>query len=295
MKILLIVGSAGIDPWVSIEELGQKTTFASCLTSEVETVWMQPNPSLDGSMMHSWLNEKAERRFAEFRVNYNLRDPIELWNAVSAWCFNNVVRLVLGWRRRVPPRVEGDSQRITFPYPTLYYLAPLRINNYLRHALENFEFDFLLRTTSTCYVDFDRLLATASESPPFGLYAGDIMTKRKVSFVGGAAILFSRDVVEQLVANEALMRLDVHEDVAIGELFARLGIASPTEIARVDVAGKSSAEIIEAWRGPNNPFIFRCKFANHWTDSVEPVVSLMSKVHNAIIHAKSATTEEGFI
>jgi len=287
MRVLVLVGSAGLEPWRSIEAKGQEATFASLRRENVDIVWMESDPVLDESWAFKKLDQFAEGCFNNFRVVYNLRNPGQILQAIASSVFNITVRLALGRRQPTDP-TDLAAKRVVFPFPSLYSLSPIRLVAYLRYALANFQFDYLLRVTSTCYVDVDQLLRVLEDSPRSHLYAGEIYSKRKVPFIGGAAILFSRDVVEGLVANEKLMRFDVHDDVAFGELIDRFGIAPLTQISRVDVKGKSMSDVIEAWLSPARPFIFRCKASDTWTDSSQPVIDMMHTVHRAIEQEKAA-------
>ena len=282
---LIIVGSAGLEPWSTIERLGQEPTWAAEQVPGAHIVWMEADSRRDSSWFLRKLDAFGARRYDAFRTHYNLRDVRGVRDFLLSWIINRVVRIAIG-RPGAEPIPLGAGRRIRFPYPSLYHLAPLRSAAYLRYALENFEFDFLLRVTSTCYVDIPQLMRFLGTAQRNGLYAGDVYTKRKVPFVGGAAILFSRDVVRRLVDNEESMRLDVHEDVSYGELLSRRGIAQPTQIGRVDASGKPMREIVKPPSVSGLPFVYRCKVAETWTDRSEPVVSLLFDVHKSIVRAR---------
>lgn len=279
--VLIVVGSAGIEPWTIIERLGQEPTWGGQSVPGANIVWMEPDPRLDSSWFLRKLDAFAARRYDAFRTRYNLRDVRGVRDLILSWTFNRVVRFAIG-RPAAKPSPLGSGSRIRFPYPSLYYLGPLRYNAYLRYALENFGFDFLLRVTSTCYVDTPQLMRFLRTAPRQGLYAGNLCSLRKVPFVSGAAILFSRDVVTRLVANERAMRLDIYEDVGLGELVASSALTEPTEVARVDAHGQVLDQVGKAPAAGVVPFIYRCKVADGSTDNAEPVVSLMFKVHDAI-------------
>ena len=285
LQVLIIVSSAGIEPWTSIEKHGQVPTWGGEAIEGAKTLWMESDSQRDSSWVVKKLDAFAARRFDAFRPRYNLREIRGLGDFLLSWLFNRAIRATIGRPRAKPYPIE-DGNRIRFPFPSSYHLAPVRLNAYLRYALENFEFDYLLRVTSTCVVDLNQLARFLERAPRVGLYAGDVYTKRKVPFVGGAAILFSRDVVRRLIDNEASMRLDVQEDVSYGELLSRRGIAKPSQMGRVDAHGKPMREIVKPPSVSGLPFVYRCKVSETWTDRSEPVVSLMFDVHKSIVRAR---------
>ncbi len=97
-----------------------------------------------------------------------------------------------------------------------------------RHALQ-WPWDYLARPNASCYVHKRRLLEHCQNLPELGLISGvgsephwACGIKRPFLW-GGGQFIFSRDVVVGLLANEAMMRHDIMEDVALSELARECG------------------------------------------------------------------------
>ena len=90
----------------------------------------------------------------------------------------------------------------------------------LEYCLDNLEFDFLLRTTCTSYVDIDKLLSYVDRLPDKKVYNGARnMYNYKIYFTSGYCSLMSRDVVEKVVENQDLFfSYGMPEDLSVGRL-----------------------------------------------------------------------------
>ena len=277
-KILILVGSAGVEPWKAIEEQGQERTFGQALPPNIRVLWVEANRQLETRLRFRLLDAFMRQRFEAFRVSYQTREVRPLLNFALSMASNFVVRAAMKRSARSAP-IHIARRRVQLRLPPNYHLHPYRSLETIEFALRNYEFDFLLKITSTCYVDIERLLSLVADLPGTGVYGGEIYRKRKVSFVSGAATIFSRDVVEKIIENRKKMRLDVHDDVSLGELLARFGIAAPMFLPRCDAVGQSNAQLVELSRQPHGPYIYRCKTSPQTTDSSEPPIALMNKVH----------------
>lgn len=88
----------------------------------------------------------------------------------------------------------------------------------------NWEWDYMARVNSSCYVHKRRLLEHVQSLPDFGVIKGIVSDPTITSKVtrqfmwGGGQFIFSRDVVEALVNNAHHWRHDLMEDVATSEL-----------------------------------------------------------------------------
>lgn len=193
---------------------------------------------------------------------------------------NFLVRTTLADR---PNNFETRSdRRVTLSHPSHYSLAASRAFRQLRHALEYSDFDFLLRTSSTSYVDIVALLEELSSLEPVAQYCGTVYKKHGISFIGGAAILMSRDVVEALVRDPKQWRFDEIEDIAIGKVLAERKITIPQSWPRVDVRDLGAQSIRKRKLAGFVPLIYRCKVEHPWTYKARPVVDMMKEVHTAL-------------
>lgn len=106
-----------------------------------------------------------------------------------------------------------------------------KVLNAFRFLLDNYDFDILLTTTSSTYLDVDRILKLTETLPKQRLYAGAISGVDDVWFVISAFAFISKDLIETLVKNEdkyikyTSAPIDIkkpyaqYEDICIGRIF----------------------------------------------------------------------------
>ena len=311
------MGSAGLEPWLSIEERGQRATFAKEDFPGVEIIWIEGDPRLSRRPVFRLLNQIMRIYHVGFHfplikvdLGRNFLVGFLFWalNAVTRRYENRFImpkfhfadiraKRARDWKKPDGPVFitkllhraygilgEGGSQRapgrFTLNFPNSYYLTPQRSLLGMRHALDNFEFDYLLRTVSTNYIELDRLMSAVRKLPTHGVYAGKTMKLAGTEFVSGAGQLFSRDVVEGIISLGDSLRLDVFDDVGIARLVEDFSIASITPLGQVDVQFLDNVEEVcgEEYRDDYN---FRCKDGPVTTDSHNPVIRML-KVHSLL-------------
>jgi hypothetical protein len=108
---------------------------------------------------------------------------------------------------------------------------------------ENLDFDFLLRSNTSNYFNFDELFETLSDfDSKKELYAGALgeykhntgTNSRYINYVSGSGILLSRTTVNQLRNIKSGEYDELVEDVAIGDFLSTKSIR-PTELDRNNV------------------------------------------------------------
>lgn len=94
----------------------------------------------------------------------------------------------------------------------------------------NWKWDYMARVNASCYVHKQRLLKHVQTLPDSGVFqcvladpTPNCGTPNKWPW-GGMQFIFSRDVVEAMVANSGHLRSDMMEDAALGELSRVCGI-----------------------------------------------------------------------
>lgn len=96
----------------------------------------------------------------------------------------------------------------------------------MKWVLENEEFDFILRTGVPCYYDIDRLYDEIAKLPRENVYGGQAhrINQDPFKFTAGFMTVFSRDIVEKLVADiEHLSEVEHQvEDIAIGNFITNV-------------------------------------------------------------------------
>ncbi|MGY3564827.1 hypothetical protein [Sinomonas sp. RB5] len=125
-----------------------------------------------------------------------------------------------------------------------------------RHVLATEEFDFLLRTNSSSYINLPFLLDYIQNIPSRDYYGGTTWEKEGLTYVTGTSILLSRDLVSY-AAEDPYWDFDVIDDIAVGKSMARRGV-EPVGVPRVDLYSDSDLcgltdEMLKT------TYIFRCR------------------------------------
>lgn len=133
------------------------------------------------------------------------------------------------------------------------------------YVLKNEKFDYLFRTTTTSYVNIEKLINFIDKSnfEKDYLYCGKIMKTNDhegnmVQFVSGAGILFNEKTVRKIVENKNDIDFTLWDDVGLGALASSLEI-SPTEGERYEVEGNIFKQKIDL-----SQYHYRCRVDNHY-------------------------------
>lgn len=292
MKVLMVVRSAGRDPWLSIEEDGQIQTFASAFPDGVEMIWMQGNMELDShpvSLLASRLNDFLLGLFhhpkRKVRLLRQLLSDFGLVKVFLRLLFYSFQAILPGESNLVVPGLSPN--RFTLNTPTHIGFTPVKQALLFRHVVQHYGFDYLVLTTSTCYWRFGELQRFLGRVPSTRFYGGDLLELAGIPFISGAGTILSRDVAEGVVLAGRTLRPDLFDDVALGDLVRAHNLAKPTHIPRVDV---SSIEDIPAdpklaWEGQ---FLIRCK-AEAVTQNPQPAIDLLHAVHSSLRSTSPST------
>lgn len=288
-KILVAIGSSGEDPFLSIERDAQAKTFASCENAKVDFLWFEGDPDLARRLRFRILNRlfgflhksqygpgfRITRSGLRLRIHLSLRSflehfysPVRGRNQISA-----ALTRLMG--RPKDTAISEGGRRVRLGLPNSYSLHQVRARERLAY-LQSVEFDYVLFTTSTCYVDVPNLVDRVRKLPARGVYAGPMM-RFGCPFVPGNHTLMSRDVFEEVAKRRNMLRLDFPDDVGLGLLVQDFDLAKVTDIPteNVDTHLTELSDLEHPWR---EVYLFRCK-AEPRTVSSEPVISLMRKLH----------------
>lgn len=314
VKILVQITSAGVDPWRDIEESGQMKTFAAPDAGNfLEYLWVEGYavtartfPALIFNFIYKLYHEALW--WPLVRINTRKIPGV----GRLYWFINSLLRPSNRW---VPPKVhllditrqrraslsrvrrnfilnrlalrlltfrrgEGTwigKRRYRLQFPNSYFLAPIRVMATLDFLLKKFDFDYLVRTTSTSYINKDVLIALLRKSSRSRFYGGEFMELAGYRFASGAFSILSKDVVAKLVSLRRFFRLDVYDDVAIGKLIADYDLADFHPAVSVDVRSSKDWEtsMPHEWRAAP---AFRCK-TERVTSESKSVVRVMEQIH----------------
>jgi hypothetical protein len=156
-------------------------------------------------------------------------------------------------------------------------------------ALERYDFDFLLRLTSTCLPVPKAIDAALKGLPQNRVYAGRPLHHAGTNFVTGSAVLMSRDVVESVVRLSSKLRFNLLEDVALGKIIHDLNLAEITPLEQVQVTDSMNVPDDVSMGWPTG-YTVRCKAEYGATTRSAPVIEIMRAVHP---HLRSQRVQPG--
>lgn len=281
-RVLLAIFSAGVDPWLSIEKKVQEHIVREMEDQFVATLWFQGSPEISSRLRHrfvSWLFRK-QINLLYIKPRF-IRRPLKiLWGRFRWKALGSSYLFRLLEQRRTRPVATNSSNRILQDFPIQLPLAGVRTLDAMHFAIRNYEFDFLLRINSTCVPTPGEIRALVKNLPKERVYGGRTLRLGGTTFVSGAAILLSRDVVDGIVKHSRDFRLNLWEDVGLGQLIQARNLDEIFDIDRRDVTrvDQVPSKRISGWPGA---FVVYCKAETPTTTQSEPVIRIMQalRVH----------------
>jgi hypothetical protein len=228
-KILVVVLALDTDPWRRIQDEGQKSTWAKF--PEVPVFWLHGR---NGGSSRFLVRSLA--RVLWGRALYSFH------TASGRWASNRRVRIV------------GD--RIETNTPETYLMTNAKTVAAFRHVLGTKDFDYVLRTNTSSYVNLAMLLQFIQDLPDEKYYGGTLWEKNGLTYVTGTSILLSRDLVQH-AAYDPDWEFGLIDDLALGRSMSRLGI-SPRPIPRVDVGTPDALSGLTKETAASS-FVIRCR------------------------------------
>lgn len=282
MQVLVLVGSAGTDPWLTIEEKGQKPWIAKHSSNGIRTIWMEGNERLN-RRLSVLIFEKV---FRTLILAFSVQIPAVRWARQTLW-YRQLGLSKLGMLRKLLDKgVEKysyvNSDRVRLHLPTAYYLSGIRTIANFKWVLQHIDFDYLLRITSTSTFNPPALSEFLKTLPTERVFAGKRNAVIGSQFLGGSALLFSRDVVEAIIHNLDDFRLDALEDVALGRLVENLNLAEWFDLPWVGVSTIRQAEETDS-NQISSAVVIRCKTnLTGWTTDSDSVIGVMRSIHDRL-------------
>lgn len=131
----------------------------------------------------------------------------------------------------------------------------------IEYSLNNFEFDYLIRTNMSSVWDFNKIYSYITDNHYDIAGVNGFDGAHKVHFVSGAGILMSNSLCKELVKNKHLLNYDIIDDVSIGKLLIDLNYKfDKLERFEAYVYEKKIRKITK--KLINNSYHFRCKSIN---------------------------------
>lgn len=317
VRVLVAISSSGEDPYLRIEREGQVKTFAVAGES-TEYIWIEGASDYPLRSFKSFLNRllgllqllphqsplvltqfgfparpwgRARHCSELARVSHST--PSRRYISINYARFfqrkffreNSLLKIcsffgktLFGGEKSI--RWSREENRFQLNVPNLYFFMTLKMAGKLRIIKEEFNPDFVLFTTSTCYVNEKALLSLLKLMPRERFYGGTILKVDGIRFAAGNNILMSNDVLTALTQHSGELRLDLPDDLAIGHVIASADIATPVSFPAFNLPFPPEESPGEPWESVLKHHVIRCK-ASQPTDLAGPVISRLREVHNA--------------
>ena len=255
-KVLILVLSCDLEPWRRIESEGQRTTWASTSLPDVPVLFYYASTK---RLAYWWFGvvSRGLHRLGQHRLR-------------------SLFLRYTGPKYALDTQQAGD--RIYVNIPGTFSNIGAKTVGALRHVLRSHSSDYLFRTNISSYVFLPLLHQFVQSLPGTGYYAGLLGQAPDMTFVGGAGILLSRDMVE-FAAQDAGWDWDLMDDLAMARSMARAG-AAPRPLPRIDVLSPDQVPLVppDQWR---TCFHVRCRSAGNRLQDIET----MKRVHAAYLAA----------
>lgn len=274
-SLVIFISSAGVEPWESIEKLGQAKTFG--LLPSFPSFWYQgaySTPPIYEKIAASYF-EKSYQIFWTGRSWENWLHVTKLNRlknvGIVTWAFNKLVN-----KRFTYQISDPVNQILRFPVSSRFGVTGLKALFSIKYFLENTNADYMLRTNSSSYFDLNALENFIKDLPVERVYAGLQISLGSVNFNSGAANIISRDVAEQIFHHRLEWNHEYPEDVALGELIQKFDLADQFDFGRIEFIDPEDIDY-ELIRSRSSIFHYRCKSENP-KNSIE----LMNLLHYKI-------------
>jgi hypothetical protein len=225
-KILIIIGHALYEPWSSILYKGQLKTWAV---------------NQDVSIYHTFANPVSGyiRRIDAFMWKLKWASGFGKYFTAVELLFKFPFRAQRGTLiQEFLPSTNENSLRINMP--DLDMLMNFKSFGVITGTLD-FDYDFLVSTTTSSYLNVEKLKRRIAELPRTGVIGGRVVEQNSVKFASGSFRIFSRDVVENFLIHRKLFSTWRPEDQAFGFLTKDSGkVVEYVSMGSVDIDSLAS-------------------------------------------------------
>jgi hypothetical protein len=217
------------EPWTRIEESGQ--SFSLKDSSDISYTWYFSDFDYSHRFVHRFSELltkifRASQTILEYTPNRRMR----ALRATPGWISDFIVRNFTPMRA-IPVNLRGGRAYALPGVPDGFSCMGLRTLQDMDTFLKS-DSEFYVRANSTCFVNETRLLEICSSLGSRLVYAGQIEMIGSLQYVSGAFVVMSRDVVAACVANADSWNHAFMDDVALGLLISKIGIAVPIALPR---------------------------------------------------------------
>lgn len=220
-KVLVLVGHALYEPWSSILYEGQLKTWATTSSNPVVHTFanpvMRPLKALDSLLWKLKWNTSIGK--IATGVEVILKFPFSVFQG-----------------KLIEQKLPGsDEKAFRLDMPDLDLLMNFKSYALITGSLQ-YDYDFLVCTTTSSYLNLDNLKNAIKKLPRNGLVAGRILEQGSSKFASGSFRIFSRDVVVEFLNQRSKFSTWRPEDQAFGFLVQESGIdVQYVELSSIDV------------------------------------------------------------
>lgn len=208
-KILVLVGHALYEPWSSILYEGQLKTWATTSSNPIVHTFANPVKKplkiLDSLLWKLKWNTTTGKIATGLEVI--LKFPFSVFQG-----------------KLIEQKLPGSDERaFRLDIPDLDLLMNFKSYALITGSLA-YDFDFLVCTTTSSYLNLDNLNNAIKKLPRNGLIAGRILEQGSSKFASGSFRVFSRDVVVEFLNQRSKFSTWRPEDQAFGFLVIESGM-----------------------------------------------------------------------
>lgn len=201
------------EPWIEILNKGQELT------------WLQGARRKDITIIHAHgipvnrLGQILDRLHEKLRwQNRGVALMLRVFDILLTYPW-----IIFNSTYQTSKRLYASHPAIQVNFPDIYLTLRWKNLAVMRYFLNETDCDYLFMTTTSSYINLVRLAKVVRNLPKTSLYAGAI-AYQGANFAAGNNRLMSRDVVQLFLENSNLWDPTVIEDLALGNLAARLGL-----------------------------------------------------------------------
>lgn len=164
----------------------------------------------------------------------------------------------------------NDNRNIYLKNSERYHSITARTIECFEYCLEHFDFNYILRTNNSSYIN-KRVLYNFVEKLPETIYGGVIGNFHGIKYASGAGMLISKDNIYHLVKNKDKINYNFIDDVAIGNCLNKINTILP--IKRYDFDCDLNLPDNSCF---DTTYHFRCKCEYNRNNDI----LIMNKIHN---------------
>jgi hypothetical protein len=256
--IIIVVGHALAEPWISLRRLGQEPT------------WLQACPY---PVVHAY-----GRPLGGFGRKVDILHERSRQHPVGRFIQRGFSKAYVARRSSLPTWIR-TSDGIYVDIPDTWFNGGWKFIASIASALNDNSWSFFYCTTNGSYINSQALGHAVERLPTSGVYAGIRYMDRRENWLCGYSVLLSRDVAELIVQNHRHWDHSVHNDRALGRLMRAFGVATIELPHRSISDPRDVAEIPEA--ALRDVYNFRCKVPSDRTVDVQIMHALHKRLHGS--------------